>query len=242
MANNPLVGAWELVSESRVGIRIYTGSHYAVLGAPKDRKRFAGDQATPGEVLEASNSCPALGGTDTLSGSRITHARLANTRPNLSDQDLVVDYRMHGDNMTATALSGSGSGTPESSATFRQEGSSGIGNPLVGAWEMVEDTRQGVLIHTGSHYALLWMLKERKLPKSDQYTPEEALESLTTSGPLAGTYTISGNTVTMERMARSRPEGVGVAAVQEFAVEGDTFNLRGISGIPLGETTWRRVS
>ena len=31
MANNPLVGAWELVSDSDVGIRIYTGSHYAVL-------------------------------------------------------------------------------------------------------------------------------------------------------------------------------------------------------------------
>lgn len=100
------------------------------------------------------------------------------------------------------------------------------------------------MIYTGSHYALLWMLKERKLPKSDRYTPNEALESLTTSDPLAGTYTISGNTVTMECMARSRPEmvGVGVAAAQEFAVERDTFNLRGISGIPLRETTWRRVS
>jgi len=69
MANNLLLGAWELVSESRVGMLIYTGSHYAVLGAPKDRKRSAGDQATPGEVREALNSCPALGGTDTLSGS-----------------------------------------------------------------------------------------------------------------------------------------------------------------------------
>jgi len=29
MANNPLVSAWELVSDSDVGIRIYTGSHYA---------------------------------------------------------------------------------------------------------------------------------------------------------------------------------------------------------------------
>ena len=29
MANNPLVGAWELVSDSGVGIAIYTGSHYA---------------------------------------------------------------------------------------------------------------------------------------------------------------------------------------------------------------------
>ena len=241
MANNPLVGAWELVSDSRVGVRIYTGSHYAVLGAPKDRKRSAGDQATPDEALEALNSCPALAGTYTLSGSRITHCRLANTRPNLSGQDLVVDYTIHGDNMTATAVSGSGGGTPGSSATFRMVGSSGVGNPLVGAWEMVEDARQGVLIYTGTHYALLWMLKERMLPKGDQYTPDEALEALATSGALAGTYTIAGNTVTMERIASSRPEGVGVAAVQEFTVEGDTRHLRGVSGIRSGDMNWRRV-
>ena len=53
MADDPIVGAWELVSDSRVGIRIYTGSHYAMLGAPKDRTRSAGNQATPDEALEA---------------------------------------------------------------------------------------------------------------------------------------------------------------------------------------------
>ncbi len=37
MANNPLVGAWELASDSDVGIRIYTGSHYAVLSMTKNR-------------------------------------------------------------------------------------------------------------------------------------------------------------------------------------------------------------
>ena len=242
MANNPLVGAWELVSDSRVGIRIYTGSHYAMLGAPKDRTRSAGNQATPDEALEAFNSCFALAGTYTLSGSRVTHTRLANTRPNLSGQAMVVDHAIHGDTMTATAVSGSGSGTAGSSLTFRRVGSSGIGSPLVGTWEMVEDARQGVLIYTGTHYALLWMLKERKLPNGDQYTPEEALEALTTSGALAGTYTIAENTVTMERIASSRPEGVGVAAVQEFTVEGDTLNLRGVSGIRPGEMNWRRVS
>ena len=81
------------------------------------------------------------------------------------------------------------------------------------------------------------MQKQRNLPKGEEFTPEEALEALTASGALAGTYTISGNTVTMERMASSRPEGVGVAAVQEFTVEEDTLNRRGVRGSPLGETT-----
>ncbi|MCH2506718.1 MAG: hypothetical protein MK125_14355, partial [Dehalococcoidia bacterium] len=76
MANNPLVGAWELVSDSDVGIRIYTGLHNAELSMPKNRKRAAGNQATPEEALAALDSCPTLAGTYTLSGSRITLTRL----------------------------------------------------------------------------------------------------------------------------------------------------------------------
>ena len=85
------------------------------------------------------------------------------------------------------------------------------------------------------------MQKQRNLPKGEEQTPEVALEAITTSGALAGTYTIAVNTVTMERIASSRPEGVGVAAVQEFTVEGVTLHLRGVSGIRSGDMNWRRV-
>ena len=113
---------------------------------------------------------------------------------------------------------------------------------MVGAWELVDDSRQGVLIYTGTHYALVQMQKERNLPKGDQYTPEEALEALYTCGALAGTYTVSGGTLTMERTANTRPEGVGVTAVWEFSVEGDVMKGRVVSGGAPDEATWRRVS
>ena len=67
MADDSIVGAWELVSDSRVAIAIFTGSHYAFVGAPKDRRRSDGNQATPDEALEALNACPALAGTYTVS-------------------------------------------------------------------------------------------------------------------------------------------------------------------------------
>ena len=82
MANNPLVGAWELVSDSSVGVLIYTGSHYAAVMAPKDRQRSSGERATPDEALEAIRSCQALSGTYTVSGTfgtsqcyRLHHSR-----------------------------------------------------------------------------------------------------------------------------------------------------------------------
>ena len=241
MANNPLVGAWERVSDSSVGVLIYTGSHYAAVMAPKDRQRSSGERATPDEALEAIRSCQALAGTYTVSGSRITHVRIANTRPELSGHTNVTDYTIDGDTLTHTVVSG-GAAASGSSLTFRRAGSSGVGSPLVGAWELVNDTRQGVLIFTGTHYAVVQMQKERNLPKGDQYTPEEALEALYTCGALAGTYTVSGGTLTMERTANTRPESIGVIAVWEFTVEGDVMKARGVSGGVADEGTWRRVS
>ena len=127
--------------------------------------------------------------------------------------------------------------------TFRRAGSSGVGSPLVGAWELVNDTRQGVAVFTGTHYAIVVMQKDRNLPSGEQYTPEEALEAISTCGTFAGTYTVSGTTVTMERTANLRPTLVGVDAVWESLVEGDTMKFRGISGgLPTDEWTWRRVS
>ena len=98
------------------------------------------------------------------------------------------------------------------------------------------------MIIAGTHYAVVQRQKERNLPKGDQYTPEEALEALYTCGALAGTYTVSGGTLTMERIANTRPESVGVTAVWEFTVEGAGMKTRVVSGHAADEATWRRVS
>ena len=87
------------------------------------------------------------------------------------------------------------------------------------------------------------MQKERDLPSGDQYTPEEALEAISTSGSLAGTYSVSGTTVTGKRIANLRPTLVGVDAVWESSVDGDNMKFRGISGgLPTEEWIWRKVS
>ena len=152
MANNPLVGAWERVSDSRVGVSIYAGSQYAAVMAPKDRQRSSGERATPDEALEAIRSCPAMAGTYTVSGSRITHTRIANSRAEVSGRPLFVDYSIDGNTLNYTVVSGTGGAAASgSSLTLRRVGSSGVGSPLVGAWELVDDTRQGVLdIHRDS--------------------------------------------------------------------------------------------
>ena len=175
-----------------------------------------------------------------MSGSRITQIRVANTRPNLSGRPAVVDYTIDGDILTSTGVSG-GAAATGAVDIWRRLPDGGAGSPLVGAWELVQDIWQGVAVFTGTHYAIVIMQKERNLPKGDQYTPEEALEALYTCGALAGTYTVSGSTLTMERTANTRPESIGVTAVMEFTVEGDVMKARGVSGGVAGEVTWRKV-
>ena len=60
MADDPIVGAWELVSDSRVGVSIYTDSHFSTVVAPKNRQRSrAYLPARPYPVLTPSLDHPA---------------------------------------------------------------------------------------------------------------------------------------------------------------------------------------
>ena len=169
MADDPIVGAWELISDSSAGIFIYTGSHYSAVVAPKDRRRSSGERATPDEALDAMLSCQALSGTYTVSGSRITHVRIANTHPASSNLPIVADYTIDGDTLTQTVVRGSAGARRDGSSTmYRRVPSGGTETPLIGAWELVDDTRQGILIFTETHYAVVQRQKERNLPKGDQ--------------------------------------------------------------------------
>ena len=242
MANNPLIGAWERVSDASEGILIYTGSHYAAVMASKERKRPAADQVSSVEALESLLTCQALAGTYSISGSTITHIRLANARENYSDRPAVFDYNIDGDTLTHTTVGGSASMNPGASLTYRRISDSGIDGPPVGAWELVDDIEQGVFVFTGTHYAVVRKHKERDLPKGAEYTPEEALTAIATCGAMSGTYTRSGTTLTMERTANLRPQATGVTAVVEAIIEGETMRLRTVSGVSANDQPWRRVS
>ena len=52
-----------------------------------------------------------------------------------------------------------------------------MSNPLVGAWEMVNDARTGYLVFTESHYGNVNAYNDRKTFKGAQPTEAEALEA-----------------------------------------------------------------
>ena len=119
-----------------------------------------------------------------------------------------------------------------------------MASPLTGAWEMVSDVDQGVVVFTDTHFSLVVMPKNRQRSTNSEPSPEEAMESYQTVRALAGTYTTSGSTATMKRVANSRADTVGLNAVMEFGIQGDRLTLKPISGTSRAtgqEMMWRKV-
>ena len=117
-----------------------------------------------------------------------------------------------------------------------------MASPLVGAWELVSDTRQGIHIYTETHYSVVMMSKDRQ--RIAEPTTDDILESYQDVAALAGTYTVSGSKITLHRIANTRAEAIGVDIEGEFTIEGDKLTLRTISGTSrrgAGEQVLRKV-
>ena len=121
-----------------------------------------------------------------------------------------------------------------------------MSSPLVGAWELVSDARQGVSVFTETHYSLVAMSKNRQRREGGEPTPDEAMEAYQDVAALAGAYTVSGSKVTLHRVANLRADVIGQDIEAEFTIEGDRLTLRNMSGAsrrpaPLNQLVWRKV-
>ena len=105
---SPLVGAWELESDTIEGLFIYTEKHYSSVAMPKGRQRSESEEPTSEEALESYRGVRATTGTYTVSGSTITHQRTANLNANLIGVELVAEFSIDGDKMNISMMSGSG--------------------------------------------------------------------------------------------------------------------------------------
>ena len=118
-----------------------------------------------------------------------------------------------------------------------------MASPLAGAWELEADDRQGFAVYTDTHFALVVAPKGRSRSESGQPSDEEIRESYFSVAALSGTYTISGSTATLKRVANSRAELVGEDMVLDFTLDGDKLTIRTVSGSsrPGTELMWRKA-
>ena len=103
---SPLVGAWELESDTIEGLFIYTEKHYSGVAMPKGRQRSESEEPTSEEALESYRGVTATTGTYTVSGSTVTHQRTANLNAKLIGLELVTEFSIDGDKMNVRVISG----------------------------------------------------------------------------------------------------------------------------------------
>ena len=114
-----------------------------------------------------------------------------------------------------------------------------MSSPLVGAWEYVSDTRQGVMVCSETHYSVTIASKNRQ--RIEEPTTEDMVEGYQEVNALAGTYTISGSKLTFNRVANIRVNLIDVPFEAEFTIDGDRLTWRSISGSRPREDVWRKV-
>ena len=96
-----------------------------------------------------------------------------------------------------------------------------MASPMAGAWELISDTHDGIMVLTDTHFASVLSPKNRNPFAGDNPTPVEALEAYMTISSLAGIYTTNGSTAVFHRVANSRVETAGQPMTTDFVIEGD---------------------
>ncbi len=115
-----------------------------------------------------------------------------------------------------------------------------MSSPLVGAWELVSDTRQGVMVCSETHFSVTMASKNRQ--RIEEPTSDQIIEAYQDVNALAGTYTVTGSKLTFQRVATLRVNLIGLPFEADFTIDGDRLTWRSISGtIRPREDVWRKV-
>ena len=98
--DSPLAGAWELVSETHVGIAIFTDRHFSMMAADANRSPFAAERPSDAEAAHAFHTMQAAGGTYELDGNTVVFHRRVNRHPSWTGQDFRWTFHIEGDRIT----------------------------------------------------------------------------------------------------------------------------------------------
>ena len=97
---NPLVGAWELESDSLQGLVIFTETHHCHLNMAQNRKPFSNvNEPTQAEEAEAFRTLECGAGTYSVSGSRLTFNMELHRKPDAVGKPHQVEFSVDGDKL-----------------------------------------------------------------------------------------------------------------------------------------------
>lgn len=110
---------------------------------------------------------------------------------------------------------------------------------IVGVWELISDTHDGLMIDTGTYHMFMITEKNRSpYAIASDPTESEELAAFRTAIAGAGLFSLSGTAATYQSKLSLNPNGVGRTFTGEFIVDGDRL----VENLPSGTThEWRKV-
>lgn len=102
-----LIGTWEMISDTAIGVAMIGESHYSAIRMSKDRnKTEAEGDMSPEALMEEHENAGGQAGSYTVSGSQVTFTREICVRAahiGLSD---IFEFSVDGDRLAMTGVSG----------------------------------------------------------------------------------------------------------------------------------------
>lgn len=241
----PWEGAWAPLAEGRHGLVLVTRSHYSIIEGAEDRKPATSQPPAEAEAAALFRSLVAAGGKSIISPSEggwiLDLTPTISRNPWAEGVSLRMAARIDGDRAVFQDVRADA--TRGGEAAYRRASGPGA-SPMAGAWEMASERRNGLLLQTDSHYTLIETSKDRPRPETPSTRLSDAEVAVLYAGltAQAGTYTISGSTMTRRPLLAHNPALQGIDAAVEFKLEGDTLRrfLRRPDGSTV-EVVWRRI-
>lgn len=111
-----------------------------------------------------------------------------------------------------------------------------MSSPIAGAWQLVSDSQDGILIFSDNYYGVVMSAKNRSKFKRENPTEAEAAEVYQTLTTAAGPYKLVGTSLVCGRIANKNPNATGVDATFEITLDRARLTLQSGS-----TTVWERV-
>jgi hypothetical protein len=129
---SPLVGVWELTSDTEKAIHVYTETH-------------------AGAVFERTSTRRGMVSTCTVEGNRVHHAILVDTAIDANPQ-IITECQIDGDTMTSILVTG-GTVSPAGHVDrWRKIAEVTMTSPHAGVWQLISETDTVLNVRTDTHW------------------------------------------------------------------------------------------
>ena len=238
----PWVGAWHWLDETQDGRLLLTKNWFCGVFGAKDRPSPVGEQPTVAEsaALFRSMSGPMCGplnvSTGTEQESVLETTIEISAHPARGGARTQRPRRVEGDRMYGDVLASDGTVRD----TWSYERLSDVGSsPLAGAWELVSDEWEGIMLMTDTEYRYVVARKDRApiQTRSSQLTDADAAALYHSYDAQGGSYGVSGSIMTRRPAVARDPRGQGREIAVDFTVEGESLTI----GRGSQQRLWRKI-